>query len=170
MGPIERSIRRTRDRLRRSLERTKRGFKKSLEKTKRVTGRIDKKIENGFKSIPGAFKKTFTPQLGRKVAGFLTRTFGTTDRVLSAVTGFGDKIFDIPVLGNALKAIAPEFFALNEGLKIADIGARGLAGLTDANNYKDQNGQEVVKNILERAVKTGIEEEKAGAFKNLKFA
>jgi hypothetical protein len=165
MGPVERSIRRTRDQLNRSLERTKNDFDNSLEKTKRVTDRVNNQIEDGFKSIPGSFKSTFSPQLGRKVAGFLTTTFGTSDRILSAVTKFGDKIFDIPVLGNALKVIAPEFYALNEGLKVAQIGAKGLAGLTDANNYKDQNGQEVVKNILERAVKTGIEGEKAGAFK-----
>jgi len=156
------SIRRTRNALRRSERKTKRVFDRSLAKTKRVTDRLDNQISKGF-------NKTFTPKLGREISGFLTKTFGESDRVLSAVTGFGDKIFDIPVLGNALKLAAPEFYALNEGLKIADIGARGLAGITDVNNYKDQNGQEVIKNILERSVKTGGELDKKGAFGDLGF-
>jgi hypothetical protein len=84
----------------------------------------------------------------------LTTVFGTTDRISSAVTNVGDKIFDIPVLGDVFKGVAPEFFALHEGLKIAEVGATGMAGLTDLNNYKDQSGKEVVKNILERSTNT----------------
>jgi hypothetical protein len=81
----------------------------------------------------------------------------------------GDTIFDIPVLGDVLKATAPEIFALNEGLKLADVGARGMAGLTDLDNYKDQKGEAVVKSILTRAVVSVAEAEAKGAFKDLKF-
>jgi hypothetical protein len=176
MGLIEDSIRRTTRALHRSERETARDLRNLNKKTKRVINRTNNKIEDGFKDagreikkvftqdIPKGFTQTFTPSFGRELAHGLSVTFGTTDRILSAVTNFGDKIFDIPILGNALKIAAPEFYELNEGLKIVEIGAKGMAGLTDLNNYKNESGKEVVKNILERVTQTGVEEAKAGAF------
>jgi hypothetical protein len=144
------------DKIHESERHTKKLFDNSIHRTERVINRTNHKIENGFKAIPIAFKKTFTPTFGRKVADGLTRVFGTTDRILSQVTKVGDKIFNIPVLGDVLKDVAPEIYALNEGLKLADVTAKGLAGLTDLDNYKNQSGKQVVKNILERAQGTVI--------------
>jgi hypothetical protein len=136
---------------------TKHDIDERNRSTKRWSDRTNKKIDKVFtQDIPKAFKNTFTPTFGRKLAKGLTTVFGTTDRILSQVTKVGDKIFDIPVLGEVLKDVAPEIFLLNEGLKLADVGAKGLAGLTDLKNYKDQSGKEVVKNILERAQGTVI--------------
>jgi hypothetical protein len=176
MGLIEDSIRQTTRALHRSERRTKRQFDNSIAKTKRVINRTNNKIENRIKhaghniekvfteDIPKGFTQTFTPTFGRELARGLSVTFGTADRVLSAVTNVGDKIFDIPILGNALKIAAPEFYELNQALKIGEIGAKGMAGLTDLNNYKNESGKQVVKTILERVGETGVEEAKAGAF------
>jgi hypothetical protein len=162
---IQESLKKTKRVIARTDHKIDKAFKDSLKKTKRVTQRIDKKIENGFKDIGKKTKEVFSPTFGRQLSQGLTKTFGVAGNVLDKVTDVGDKIFDVPVLGNLLKVAAPEFYELNQGLKIADVGVKGLRDLTDLQNYEGDDGMEIAKNILERSVKVGVDLDKEGAFK-----